>query len=254
MESRRRPRCPPPAYPKLLSVDGQSGLLCEQLPEVPLDAETQSMRFRLPLLRRPGSDPAILASGFFGTGPHTLRNWRSRRSSHGPGARPTVASNETTWAVVPRSVPASGARNPPTPRYARIRAAGAGRTASARKRAASRAGAHFVALLVHLPGRCTIRGGEPRCRRWSGVSAQRGLSAHNDCQGSRTTPLRRAPPFAPTVSRGSDRRRHQPCRVNTATRQRGRPNASGPGGACKDGTGANTMTGAVHREAHPCAW
>ena len=66
------------------------------------------------------------------------------------------------------------AGSPRTPRDARIHATGLPAGPLQHATHGFPCHAHTsVALLVHLPSRCTIRGGDPRCRRWSGVSAQR---------------------------------------------------------------------------------
>ena len=175
MESRRRPRWPPPAHPKLLSVDGQSGPLDEQAPEVALDARKPN---RCVLgsrnLRRPGSDPR--------PSPGLLRH-RSPRAAElaiprfvaRPSSPPDSCLERDNVSRCAAIRPGFKAGSPRTPRDARIRATG--RPAGPLQRATHGSPCQartLAALLVHLPGRCAIRGGDPRCRRWSGVWARRG--------------------------------------------------------------------------------
>ena len=189
MESRRRPRWPPPAHPKLLSVDGQSGLRCRMAfrpSEKSRDARKPNRCvLGLPLLRRPGSDPTILAPASSAPVP-TPRNWPFRRSSRGLEARPTAASNETTWAVVPRSVPASmrGVLGLPAtpafmPRVRRLDRFSAQRTPSCARRALSPlCWCIFQAAIQYAAATRAVDAGRAS---WRNV----GVSADNDCPGSR---------------------------------------------------------------------
>ena len=132
------------------------------------------MRFKLPLLRRPGSDPEILPAACSAPVP-------TRRGTGGSGVRRAGLaparhlSRTRQYGPLCRDPSRLDARSPRTPRDARIHATGlpAGPLQRATHGFPCQARTS-VALLVHLPGRCTIRGGDPRFRRWSGVSAQRG--------------------------------------------------------------------------------
>ena len=163
-------------------------------------AKTQPMRFRLPLLRRPGSDPTILAPASSAPVP-TPRNWPFRRSSRGLEARPTAASNETTWAVVPRSVPASmrGVLGLPAtpafmPRVRRLDRFSAQRTPSCARRALSPlCWCIFQAAIQYAAATRAVDAGQAS---WRNV----GVSADNDCPGSRQSG-RTIPPRHQAVTR-----------------------------------------------------
>ena len=161
--------------PKLLSVDGQSGLLCEQPPEVALDARKPNRcvlgcrscgaRVRIPRSSPPASSAPVPTR--CGTGGPAVR-----RTGPGPARQLPRTRQRGPLCRDPSRLQGRGIlRLPATPAFVPRAPAGPLQRANARLPAP---GAHFVALLVHLPGRCTTRGGDPRCRRWSGVSAQRG--------------------------------------------------------------------------------
>ena len=116
-------------------------------------AKTQPMRFRLPLLRRPGSDPAILAPASSAPVP-TRRNWPFRRSSRGLEARLDRCLQRDNVGRCAAIRPGFDARSPRTPRDARIHATGPPARPLQRATHTFMCQARtFAALLVHLPGR-----------------------------------------------------------------------------------------------------
>lgn len=186
MESRRRPRWPPPAHPKLLSVDGQSGPLDEQASGSRARcAKTQPMRFRLPQPAAPGFGSSTLAPASSAPVPTRRGTGHSavRRTGLKPARQLPRTRQREPLCRDPSRLHAGSPRTPATPAFVpRV-----GRPDRfSEQRTVPRARPALWPLCWCISQAAVLYAAATRAVDAGQASGRDvGVAAHNDCQGSR---------------------------------------------------------------------